>query len=92
MQEVKEDLQYQVLKLRRCYYENDIAIMADPDTVTGFMLGGIKSGFPVHNKEEAKTTLKQLVDDEYSIIITTEKLGMNLETILQNIPDLKHYQ
>ena len=23
--------------------KNDIAIMADPDTVTGFMLGGIKS-------------------------------------------------
>lgn len=58
--------------------KNDIAIMADPDTVTGFMLGGIKSGFPVHNKEEAKTTLKQLVDDEYSIIITTEKIGDEL--------------
>ena len=49
----------------------DIAIMADPDTVTGFMLGGIKSGFPVHNTEESKTTLKQLVDDGFSIIITT---------------------
>ena len=24
-----------------------IAVMADPDTVTGFMLGGIKDGFPV---------------------------------------------
>ncbi|MCD7781880.1 MAG: V-type ATP synthase subunit F [Methanosphaera sp.] len=55
--------------------KNDIAIMADPDTVTGFMLGGIKSGFPVHNNEESKTTLKQLVDDGYSIIITTEKIG-----------------
>ena len=51
--------------------KNNIAIMADPDTVTGFMLGGIKSGFPVHNKEESKATLKQLVDDEYAIIITT---------------------
>jgi vacuolar-type H+-ATPase subunit F/Vma7 len=36
--------------------KKDIAIMADPDTVTGFMLGGIKSGFPVHNTEESKTT------------------------------------
>ena len=56
---------------------NDIAIMADPDTVTGFMLGGIKAGFPVHNKDEAKETLKNLVE-EYSIIITTEKLGDEL--------------
>ncbi len=57
---------------------NDIAIMADPDTVTGFMLGGIKAGFPVHDEEEARTTLKQLVDDDYSIIITTEKIGDEL--------------
>lgn len=40
---------------------NEIAIMADPDTVTGFMLGGIKSGFPVHNKDEAKTTDRKSV-------------------------------
>ena len=58
--------------------KNDIAIMADPDTVTGFMLGGIKSGFPVHNKDESQTTLKQLVDDGYSIIITTEEIGDEL--------------
>ncbi|OED30469.1 V-type ATP synthase subunit F [Methanosphaera sp. WGK6] len=58
--------------------KNDIAIMADPDTVTGFMLGGIKSGFPVHNKDEAQSTLKELVDNEYSIIITTEKIGDEL--------------
>lgn len=56
----------------------EIAIMADPDTVTGFMLGGIKSGFPVHNTEESKTTLKQLVDDGFSIIITTEAIGDEL--------------
>ncbi|MDO5850932.1 MAG: V-type ATP synthase subunit F [Methanobacteriaceae archaeon] len=55
--------------------KNDIAIMADPDSVTGFMLGGIKSGFPVRDTEEAKKTLKQLVKDEYSIIIITEKYG-----------------
>ncbi|RAP49517.1 MAG: V-type ATP synthase subunit F [Methanosphaera sp. SHI613] len=58
--------------------KTDIAIMADPDTVTGFMLGGIKSGFPVHNEDEARTTLKQLVDDGYSIIITTEEIGDEL--------------
>lgn len=58
--------------------ENNIAIMADPDTVTGFMLGGIKSGFPVHDEQEAKATLKELVDDGYSIIIVTEKIGDEL--------------
>ncbi len=58
-----------------------IAVMADPDTVTGFMLGGIKDGFPVSNMEEAGETLKKLAK-EYSIIITTEKIGDNFrETI-----------
>ena len=58
-----------------------IAVMADPDTVTGFMLGGIKDGFPVENMEEAGDKLKKLVK-EYSIIITTEKIGDNFrETI-----------
>ncbi len=28
-----------------------IAVMADPDTVTGFMLGGIKEGYPVKSME-----------------------------------------
>ena len=37
-----------------------IAVMADPDTVTGFMLGGIKDGFPVKNMEEARDKLKEL--------------------------------
>lgn len=57
-----------------------IAVMADPDTVTGFMLGGIKDGFPVET-EEAEAKLKELAK-EYSIIITTEKIGDNIrETI-----------
>lgn len=55
--------------------------MADQDTVTGFMLGGVKDGFPVDNMEEAGEKLKQLAK-EYSIIITTEKIGDNFrETI-----------
>ncbi len=58
-----------------------IAVMADQDTVTGFMLGGIKEGFPVNNMEEAGEKLKKLAK-EYSIIITTEKIGDNFrETI-----------
>ncbi len=54
--------------------KSKIAVMADPDTVTGFMLGGIKDGFPIENMEEAGEKLKEL-RKEYSIIITTEKIG-----------------
>jgi V/A-type H+-transporting ATPase subunit F len=54
--------------------KSKIAVMADPDTVTGFMLGGIKDGFPVENMEEAGEKLEEL-RNEYSVIITTEKIG-----------------
>ena len=60
-----------------------IAVMADPDTVTGFMLGGIKDGFPVET-EEAETKLKELAK-EYSIIITTEKIGDNIRETIDKI-------
>ncbi len=60
-----------------------IAVMADPDTVTGFMLGGIKDGFPVEN-EEAEAKLKELAK-EYSIIITTEKIGDNIRETIDKI-------
>jgi len=49
--------------------------MADQDTVTGFMLGGIKEGYPITNMEEAGETLERLVKEDFSIIITTEKIG-----------------
>ena len=55
--------------------KSNIAVMADEDTVTGFMLGGIKEGFPVKNKEEAEKILEDLVKKDYSVIITTEKIG-----------------
>ncbi|AXV37156.1 MAG: V-type ATP synthase subunit F [Methanobacteriaceae archaeon] len=59
-----------------------IAILADPDTVTGFRLGGVKDAYPVANKEEAENTLKDLIKKDFSIIITTEKIGDELrETI-----------
>jgi V/A-type H+-transporting ATPase subunit F len=54
---------------------SNIAVMADEDTVTGFMLGGLKEGFPVKNKEEAEKILEDLVKKDYSVIITTEKIG-----------------
>jgi V/A-type H+/Na+-transporting ATPase subunit F len=55
-----------------------IAIIADQDTVTGFMLGGIKEGYPVENIEQAGKTMEDLVKQDYSIIITTEKIGDEL--------------
>ncbi|CDG65693.1 MAG: V/A-type H+/Na+-transporting ATPase subunit [Methanobacterium sp.] len=60
-----------------------IAVMADPDTVTGFMLGGIKDGFPVE-LDEAGDKLKEL-SKEYSIIITTEKIGDKFRDIIEKL-------
>ncbi len=39
--------------------KSNIAVMADEDTVTGFMLGGIKEGYPVKDMEEAGKTLEE---------------------------------
>ena len=59
-----------------------IVVMADPDTVTGFMLGGLKEAYSVKTTEEAENTLKNLLERDFSIIITTEKIGDELrETI-----------
>jgi len=62
-----------------------IAVMADPDTVTGFMLGGIKEGYPVNGMEEAENKIKELVDADFSIIITTEKIGDEIRTTIDKI-------
>ena len=61
-----------------------IAVMADQDTVTGFMLGGVKDGFPVDNMEEAGEKLKELAN-EYSIIITTEKIGDHFRETIEKM-------
>ena len=62
--------------------KSSIAVIADPDTVTGFKLGGIRSGYPVEDMNEAKTRLEELFKQDFSIIITTEKIGDELrETI-----------
>ncbi len=62
-----------------------IAIIADQDTVTGFMLGGIKEGYPVEDAEEAGKTLEDLVRKDYSVIITTEKIGDELREKIDNL-------
>jgi len=62
--------------------KSSIAVIADPDTVTGFKLGGVKEGYPVEDIKEAETTFKELFKQDFSIIITTEKIGDQLrETI-----------
>jgi V/A-type H+/Na+-transporting ATPase subunit F len=59
-----------------------IAVIADPDTVIGFKLGGVKEGYPVEDMKEAEDTLKEVFKKDISIIITTEKIGDSLrETI-----------
>ena len=62
-----------------------IAVMADPDTVTGFMLGGIKEGYPVKNMEEAERKIEELVNANFSIIITTEKIGEEIRTTIDKL-------
>ncbi|MGZ7048945.1 MAG: V-type ATP synthase subunit F [Methanobacterium sp.] len=58
--------------------KSGIVVMADRDTVTGFMLGGLKETYPVETTEEAEDTLKNLIEQDFSIIITTEKIGDEL--------------
>ena len=62
-----------------------IAIIADQDTVTGFMLGGIKEGYQVEDTEQAGKILEELVGKDYSIIITTEKIGDELRDKIDNL-------
>jgi V/A-type H+-transporting ATPase subunit F len=62
-----------------------IAIIADEDTVTGFKLGGIKEGYAVENAEEASKTLEDLVAKDYSVIITTEKIGDELRDKIDSL-------
>lgn len=65
--------------------KSKIAVLADQDTVTGFMLGGIKEGYPVKNMEEAGKTLEELIEKDFSIIITTEKIGDEFRTTINKL-------
>ncbi len=62
-----------------------IAVMADRDTVTGFMLGGIKEGYPVNDMKEAEDRIQELVNKDFSIIITTEKIGDELRNTINKL-------
>ena len=65
--------------------KSNIAVMGDPDTVTGFMLGGIKEGYPVKNMEEAVKVLEDLVKRNFSVIITTEKIGIEFKDTINKL-------
>jgi V/A-type H+-transporting ATPase subunit F len=65
--------------------KSSIAIVADSDTVTGFRLGGIKEVHPVVDAEEAKEIIKNLTDQGFSIIITTEKIGDEIRDFIDII-------
>jgi V/A-type H+-transporting ATPase subunit F len=57
---------------------SSVAVIGDMDTVTGFKLGGIKKGHVVNNNEEAEHALNELINDNLSIIIITEKIADNI--------------
>jgi len=65
--------------------KSNIAVMADEDTVTGFRLGGIKEGYPVKNMEEAGKVLEDLVKRNFSVIITTEKIGIEFKDTINKL-------
>ncbi len=62
---------------------NSIAVIGDVDTVTGFKLGGVKEGYAVESPEEAETTLRNLIKENFSIIIITEKIGDELREVIE---------
>ncbi len=65
--------------------KSNIAVMADEDTVTGFMLGGIKEGYPVKDMEEAGKILEELVKKDFLVIITTEKIGEKFKDTINKL-------
>jgi V/A-type H+/Na+-transporting ATPase subunit F len=65
--------------------KSSIGIVADSDTVTGFRIGGIKEGYVVGSADEAKHIIKDLIDQRFSIIITTEKIGDEIRGFIDKI-------
>ena len=62
--------------------KSSIAVVADQDTVTGFRLGGIKECYVVEDIKDAEYVLKKLIDQNFSIIITTERIGDELREMI----------
>ena len=53
-----------------------IAAIADPDTVIGLKLAGVKDSYPVETADEAEQALRKVTQDQnVGLIIFTEKLA-----------------
>lgn len=55
--------------------KSSVAVIGDIDTVTGFQLGGIKTSKVVETSKDAENALDELINDDVSIIIITEKIA-----------------
>lgn len=79
--------------------KSSVAVIGDLDTVTGFQLGGVKVSKVVETNEDAENALDELMNEEVSIIIITEKIaddireyidkkiGSNVLPMIIEIPD-----
>jgi len=65
--------------------KSSIVIVADPDTVTGFRIGGIKEGYVAGSADEAKNIIKDLIYQRIPIIITTEKIGDEIRDYIDKV-------
>ncbi|OWT33097.1 V-type ATP synthase subunit F [Methanobrevibacter sp. 87.7] len=54
---------------------SSVAVIGDLDTITGFKLGGVSTGYVVNTEDEAKEALDELLESEVSIIIITQKVA-----------------
>ncbi|MDD5959548.1 MAG: V-type ATP synthase subunit F [Methanobrevibacter wolinii] len=54
---------------------SSVAVIGDLDTITGFRLGGVSTGYVVNTEDEAKKALDELLESEISIIIITQKVA-----------------
>lgn len=55
--------------------KSSVAVIGDLDTVTGFQLSGVKVSKVVETNEDAENALDELINEEISIIIITEKIA-----------------
>lgn len=62
-----------------------IAIIGDADTVTGFRLGGITEGRVVESTDDFEDAVKDLLDNDYSILIVTENVANESRAFIEKI-------
>ena len=68
----------------------DIAVIADPDTATGFRLAGATRTWDVSDPADALPILDELFSDEAcGIIITTERIADNIRERIDEINEKK---